>query len=127
MIRFMQRVWRRFHCEPDPVAADVAAGATVCSAVTKTTRFRRPPFIEVRERGPEMFVVHLVDGAVFRLNNTGKMVWEQATAHRCVGDIVHCIAHTWSLAPESVETDVRQLLNALLQHSLLELDIESAA
>jgi hypothetical protein len=67
-----------------------------------------------------MILVHLVRGTTFRLNHTGKVVWELAKIGRTQAEIVAQMQATWDVPAARLNSDVSAILQALVEARLLE-------
>src|SRR5262245_49595013 len=70
--------------------------------------------------GDEMILVHLGRGTTFRLNRTGKIVWESIIAGRTPREIIAHIGQLWSVPAAQLESEVGLLMANLIQSGLVE-------
>jgi hypothetical protein len=67
-----------------------------------------------------MILVHLVRGTTFRLNHTGKLVWELAKIGRTQAEIVTQMQANWDVPVGRLNSDVGAVLQRLVDAGLLE-------
>ena len=70
--------------------------------------------------GNDLILVHLGRGTTFRLNRTGKIVWELIIAGRTPREIIGHIGQLWSVPAAQLESEVSLLMANLLQAGLVE-------
>jgi len=78
-----------------------------------------PDHVLCRSVGDDTVLLDLKQDEYFSLDAVGTRVWEGLVARRSLGDIVTSIATAYGVAVERVETDVRALLESLMQNGLL--------
>lgn len=91
------------------------------------TRFRVQAGVAAEALGEELVLVHLGRGGTFRLNRTGKRVWELAGAGRTVAEMVVEMQAQWGVSSQCLEADVGRVLADLVREHLLEPLTEDAA
>lgn len=91
------------------------------------TRFRARLEVAAEALGEELVLVHLGRGSTFRLNRTGKRVWELIQAGRTAGEMVAELQAEWPLSACRLEADVSRVLADLVREQLLEPIAENAA
>jgi len=127
-----------YHSEDEVTAELEAAGLSVCEHIPpffvaralQNESARERPWHRLRCHLPrdvtaeaveeELLLVNLAKGQVFRLNPTGKLVWEGAIAGHTAGEIVDELLRRREWPRPQVEGDVHELMAALLQNGLLE-------
>jgi hypothetical protein len=73
-----------------------------------------------------MVLVHLGKGTTFRLNHTGKRVWELVKEGRSQAEIVTELQAAWSVPAAQLNLDVATLLHQLLRERLLQPAVEES-
>jgi hypothetical protein len=81
---------------------------------------RPHPDVVSRQTGDEFFLVHLSGGSVYRLNRTGRLVWELLGTTPSAGEIARQVGSAYARSPDEVAPDVQALLRDLARNSLLE-------
>jgi len=74
----------------------------------------------------ELLLLHLGHGTTFRLNRTGKVIWQLAGDGLTEEQITCRVQARFAVLPEQARHDVAALLNGLEQHHLLERVAEAA-
>lgn len=82
---------------------------------------RPHPDVVARRSGSDVFLVHLSQGTVFRLNATGLQVWELVQASQSLEEIVEQVSASYDVGTAAVAADVQLLLSELVKNSLVEL------
>jgi hypothetical protein len=70
--------------------------------------------------GEELLLVHLESGKTFRINKTGRLIWELACASCTAGEITERLQAHFQVAPATLTADVVSLLDDLVKNGLLE-------
>jgi hypothetical protein len=78
-----------------------------------------PSDIVAEAVGAELILLDLDQGSAFRLNATGKVVWQLARQARTGAEIARQLAVTFAAPPDQVERDVDRVLGELVRHRLL--------
>jgi hypothetical protein len=89
-------------------------------APTAEVRYQADPDVAAECVGDGMILVHLGRGTTFRLNHTGKLVWELAKLGRTQTEIVAEMQAAWDVPRERLNSDVALVLQELLHEQLLE-------
>lgn len=97
---------------------------TVASAISPPSRYFHDPDVATESVGDGMVLVHLGRGTTFRLNHTGRLVWELIGAGRTQAEIVAHIEAAWGVAAAQLNSDVASLLQQLLQAKLLQPNVK---
>lgn len=83
-------------------------------------RFAPDPAVTAKTLGDQLVLVQLRTGATFRLNQTGRLIWELACAGSSTADIVQRLAAEFPAATDRLPEDAARLLQELLQCQLLQ-------
>jgi hypothetical protein len=83
-------------------------------------RYRAHPDVVTEPLGEGMILVHLGNGVTFRLNPTGRVIWEQARQARCPADIVQSMERDYEVSRSQLEVEVQGIMSQLVGHELLE-------
>ena len=83
-------------------------------------RFRACPEVAAEALADELVLVHLGRGSTFRLNRTGKRVWELVREGRTAEEMAALLHNAWSVPSGRLEADVRRVLADLVREQLLE-------
>lgn len=84
-----------------------------------TTRVRIPPHIMTRRVGEDVVVLDLRSGLYFGLDAVGVRTWGLLEKGETVGAAIAAITGAYDVAPETVHTDVCELVQELLDRGLL--------
>jgi hypothetical protein len=76
--------------------------------------------VEARPLPQGALLVDMNTGRCFRLNRVGAEVWSMMEAPTPLGRICEQVASRYGLAPESIEHEVRGLVEHLLKEQLVE-------
>jgi hypothetical protein len=93
---------------------------TLAQAVSSDVRYRPDPDVATEAVGDGMMLVHLGRGTTFRLNRTGKVVWELAKTGKSQAEIVSQLQATWDVPAARLDSDVVGILQSLVDARLLE-------
>ena len=99
-----------------PRAAERAAPANVAGLGC----FAPDPAVTAKTLGDQLVLVQLRTGATFRLNQTGRLIWELACAGKSRADIVQRLAAAFPTVADRLPVDADRLLQELLQYQLLQ-------
>jgi Coenzyme PQQ synthesis protein D (PqqD) len=94
--------------------------APVAFALRNDSRFRPTRDVHTELLGEELVLVHLEGGAFFRLNRTGRLVWERARGEETLAEMIQQLQASWRVAEDVVRKDVEAVMVALVEHGLLE-------
>src|SRR5581483_10943007 len=103
-----------------PAPASVSAAPRPGTVCLDGLIFRPDPDVVARPAGDELFLVHLTRGHVFRLNRTGKAVWDFLASSPTADQLVASVSAAFSQSPQRVAPDVIELLRQMLDQSLVE-------
>ena len=67
-----------------------------------------------------MLLVHLGDGTTFRLNSTGRAIWNLLSAGLTAAEVTERLHSELGVSAGRLRRDVEQLLKNLLKNALLE-------
>jgi hypothetical protein len=90
-------------------------------------RYVASAVVAAEQVGEELLLVHLKTGKTYRVNRTGRLIWELACASCSAGEIVERLQAGFPITPATLEADVTSLLNDLVENGLLELRPEEAS
>lgn len=93
---------------------------TVVTQADNGRRYRRHQDVATEVAGSELLLVHLAQGAAFRLNPTGRAIWELATEGLTAVEIGRRLQAAMGGSPEQIQQDTGTLIEELEQHGLLE-------
>ncbi|MBY0525336.1 MAG: PqqD family protein [Gemmataceae bacterium] len=124
MVGWIKRMWRQ---RTGPSSASRLRPEANMAMIEPQSRFRVPANVASESMGSELMIVHLGEGTTFRLNHTGKFVWELAGQRHCTKEMVECIRERYPTASNQLEHDVRAVLTELVRHRLLEPGVEQTA
>jgi DNA-binding CsgD family transcriptional regulator len=77
--------------------------------------------VAAEEVGNELFLVQLAQGMTFRMNRTGKAIWELAVDGLTAGAIAERLHLSLGVSADQLQRDATKLLEELVQNGLLEL------
>lgn len=80
---------------------------------------RRNPKLAWREIDGEIVIISPEDSRVHELNETAGMFWQQADGQRDLEEITRNLADAYDVLPETIRTDVEELVADLTEKSLL--------
>jgi SAM-dependent methyltransferase len=83
-------------------------------------RFRRPESVAAKEVEGDLLLVHLDRGGAFRLNGTGRAIFDLAANGVALGEIARRVASERQVDPMRVESEARALVDQLAHEGLLE-------
>jgi len=89
-------------------------------ALQPTAILARRPDVIATDLANEMILLDSATGEMFSLNTTGRAIWQALDGRTAVAEISAAIERAFDVSPERVDTDVRQLLAALLEAGLIE-------
>jgi Coenzyme PQQ synthesis protein D (PqqD) len=91
------------------------------SATTESpAHFRPGPGVVAQEADDGLILISLDSGTAFRLNATGKVVWQLASQGRSCPEIVELVARIFADTAADIQRDVGQVLDQLVHQGLLE-------
>ncbi|MCK6549724.1 PqqD family peptide modification chaperone [Myxococcota bacterium] len=79
------------------------------------------PDVVTEVAGDELLLVQLGRGSTFRLNRTGRQVWDAAIAGESLAELSERLAPALNVAPERLLADALALARALVDGGLAEL------
>jgi hypothetical protein len=82
-------------------------------------RYRPHADVAVEVVGTELLLVQLARGTTFRLNDTGRAVWDLAVTGLTAAEIAERLSLRLGAAPERLRHDTSQILEELEQSGLL--------
>jgi Coenzyme PQQ synthesis protein D (PqqD) len=85
-----------------------------------SARYRHNSGVVTEALGDGLVLVDLDRGTTFRLNRTGKVIWELLRQPRTRAELVGQMHGSWKVASQELERDVTALLTELLNNHLLE-------
>jgi len=94
-------------------------------AVGMRERYRAHADVVTEPLGEGLILVHLRNGVTFRLNPTGRVVWELARQAQCPADIVQAMERDYEVSRSQLEVEVQGIMTQLVGHDLLEPTEES--
>ena len=77
------------------------------------------PDVVFRDVEGETVLLHLERGIYFGLDAVGTRVWTALVEHGCARPVIAALLDEFEVAPDVLERDVAQLLDALLQNDLV--------
>jgi hypothetical protein len=86
--------------------------------------YRVSPDISTQAVEQGLVLVDIGTGTTFRLNPSGKQVWEQLQQGRTVAEIICRMHDVWGVSLERVEADIRHLVENLFRAGLLVSHVE---
>lgn len=93
--------------------------------IERSSRLRIRPDIVHRRLGEGAVILNLETGAYFSLNGVGALVWELLDGDRDVAGIIAGVAGRVEDAPPSLDHDVVEFLERLVERDLVEVVPES--
>jgi hypothetical protein len=102
--------------DPHPALSDDATWRKCGEEIV----LRPHPDVVARILGEEVFLVHLSRGTVFRLNQTGKMVWDQLAAARSPAEIIEYMHTYYGISADRLSPDLHVILGDMLRNGLIE-------
>lgn len=87
----------------------------------QTARYRPHSDVATQTAGDGLIVVHLGRGTTFRLNHTGKLVWELAVNGQTADQIITHLTQLWKLPGEQLQAEVGSLFTHCLNAGVLEM------
>ena len=82
--------------------------------------YRSHPDVVAEVVGNELLLVQLSQGTTFRLNRTGRAVWDQLVSGLSVNEVIDRVHSESGTSTEFLKQDVSKLLKDLVENSLLE-------
>ena len=89
-------------------------------------RYRPHPDVATEAVEEELLLVQLAQGTAFRLNRTGKAIWEMAVTGLSAREIAEQLHTSLSVSSEQLTRDASALLEELSGSALLEPQSEAA-
>ncbi len=93
----------------------------------KEQRYRPSADVATEAVADGLLLVQLVEGATYRLNGTGRAIWELAAAGCTTEEIAQRLQARFAVAPERLAADAAALLAELTRSALLKLSDEHRA
>jgi hypothetical protein len=114
-LEFVERLDPVFYVARVPAARRASTAAAA-------PRFSRVSDVAAEPVGDELLLVHLVRGTTFRLNRTGRALWELTDEPRTAEQLVDALHARLHVPRERLAADVAPLLAQLVEGALLRAD-----
>jgi hypothetical protein len=82
-------------------------------------RYHAFPDVVAEPIGKELVILNLVSGLAFRLNETGRQVWELAQQDRTSAEIAEQLATAYGIDTDRARADVSGILARLVHDRLM--------
>jgi SAM-dependent methyltransferase len=93
----------------------------------RLSRFRCPEDVTAEAVGSELLLVHLAQGTTFRLNATGKAIWELAITGLSAAEVAERLQPRLGVPMPRLRQDAGALLEELVRNALLAREPEAVA
>ncbi len=88
--------------------------------ISPSQTFSIPDTTLVREFDDECVLLNLKNESYFGLDITGTFIWRQIAAGRTIEEIGRMMADEFEVDPETATSDLRSLVDDLLEHELVQ-------